>query len=84
MHTDPDGEERFAHLNIAADLKIDILRRRNGKLERVETVTADRSATFECALPERDERVKTVYPHITCRSHDAAVPAESSVKEKQS
>lgn len=81
VHTDPDGEERFAHLNVAADLKVEILRRRGGKLEPVATMTADRSATFECALPVRDARVKTVYPHSTRRGHAAAMPTESLPKE---
>lgn len=84
VHTDPDGEEKFAHLNIAADLKIEILRKRGGKLEHITTVTADRSATFECALPARDPRVKTVYPHITHPRQDAApLPTASSQKAKQ-
>jgi hypothetical protein len=55
-HVDPDGDSRYSHNNFCADACIRLFR--NGK--EIKKFTAERSAAFEVAGPERDPRVSQV------------------------
>lgn len=63
-HLDPDGQERYGHLDLTADLRIDILRREGGEWRLVQTLTADKTATFELSMPERNLDIGTAYPLV--------------------
>jgi hypothetical protein len=55
-HVDPDGDSRYSHNNFCADACIRLFR--NGK--EIKKFSAERSAAFEVAGPERDPRVSQV------------------------
>lgn len=63
-HRDPDGDERYGHLDLTADLRLDILRRSGNQWQLLKTLTAEQSATFEVSQPERLLDTGTVYPLI--------------------
>jgi hypothetical protein len=61
-HLDPDGEARYGHIDLTADLRLEILRRNGDEWQSVKTLTAENTAMFEVSQPEPLLRTGTVYP----------------------